>query len=81
MENIIDYSKSHDVLRKEVTWGTFGKTGRDPLKFVALEDMSDEHIKAILRTQRQIITERRALYMTELALREHGVYPSVEETK
>jgi hypothetical protein len=35
-------------------WGTFGKTGNDPLTYVRLIDCSTEHLQAILRSQKQI---------------------------
>ena len=41
-------------VRDWMKWGTYGKEGDQPLKYVILKDMSDEHIKAILRTQPHI---------------------------
>ena len=38
----------HDVKRRALEWGTNGKTGNDPLKYVAIADMSTEHIQAVL---------------------------------
>jgi hypothetical protein len=35
-------------------WGTFGKEGKGPLRWVKLGDCSTEHLRAILRTQPQI---------------------------
>lgn len=32
-------------------WGTRGKDGKDPVKFVKLIDCEDEHLEAILTTQ------------------------------
>jgi len=35
-------------------WGTYGKFGTSPLKWVKLEDCKSEHLQAILDTQKQI---------------------------
>ena len=42
----------HEVIRDAVTWGTFGKNGDEPLKYVAVADMSTEHLQACLETQK-----------------------------
>ena len=41
----------HTVIREVFKWGTRGKDGKQPLKFVVLKDMTTEHIEAILETQ------------------------------
>lgn len=74
-----NFNKPHKELRKEVKWGTYGKHGNDPLRYVTLEHMTDDHIKAILRTQHQIVAERRACYIVELELRAEGIYHHVVE--
>lgn len=38
-----------EMIRLVLTWGTYGKTGDQPLTFVALYTMSDDHIRAIIR--------------------------------
>lgn len=40
----------HEEVRKYFCWGTYGKNGDQPHKWVALKDMSNLHIDAILRT-------------------------------
>ena len=42
----------HEVIRDAVTWGTFGKNGDESLKYVAIADMSTEHLQACLETQK-----------------------------
>ena len=37
---------------KLLTWGTYGKSGKEPLKQVRLGGCSTAHLNAILRTQR-----------------------------
>ncbi len=38
-------------LRKVQFWGTRGVDGKQAIKYISLEEMSDEHFKAILDTQ------------------------------
>lgn len=38
----------HEELREEVTWGTYGKEGKDPLRHVKIKDMSDAHVQAVI---------------------------------
>jgi hypothetical protein len=49
----------YDALSKFLEWGTYGKSGKEPLKWVRLIDCSTEHLKAILNTQKQISGEYR----------------------
>ena len=42
----------HEVIREGVTWGTYGKDGDQPLKYVAIADMDTEHLQACLDTQK-----------------------------
>lgn len=39
---------------KHAVWGTYGKCGTQPLRYVRLIDCSTEHLLAILRTQPHI---------------------------
>jgi hypothetical protein len=50
----------HEVIREGVTWGTYGKDGDQPLKYVAIADMDTEHLQACLDTQKA--TLRPAIY-------------------
>jgi hypothetical protein len=38
----------HEKLREAVSWGTYGKEGKDPLRHVKIKDMSDEHLNAVI---------------------------------
>jgi hypothetical protein len=38
----------HEELREAVTWGTYGKEGKDPLRHVKIKDMSDAHVQAVI---------------------------------
>lgn len=41
----------HQHIRKAFHWGTYGKCGTLPLRWIMLADMDTEHIAAILDTQ------------------------------
>jgi len=55
-----------DVIREHLEWGTYGKNGRGPFKWVVLADMSSAHIQAVLDTQPQVPEWRRDLMKKEL---------------
>lgn len=38
----------HDLIRNFVAWGTYGKKGDEPLKYVFIKDMSDDHLRAVI---------------------------------
>ena len=44
---------SHEVIREEVKWGTYGKDGDEPLRYVTIADMSSEHLQACLDNQQR----------------------------
>jgi len=57
---------SHDDLRKFVTWGTYGKTGDQPLSYIAIAAMEAEHLEAALDTQKYMAPQMRDLMKAEL---------------
>jgi len=67
-------------VREWMIWGTYGKSGKDPLKYVILKNMSDEHIGAILATQHHISDFYRTEFEAELARRINKPELSVKET-
>lgn len=40
-----------EVIRENFSWGTYGKSGKEALKYVLLKEMSNAHIQAIIDTQ------------------------------
>jgi hypothetical protein len=50
----------HEMIRDVVKWGTYGKNGDEPLKYVTIADLDPYHLRAILDTQQK--TMRPALY-------------------
>lgn len=64
------YSDSpHDVIREVFKWGTRGKDGKQPLKYVPLKDLTIEHIEAILETQDHIQQYIRNIFLDEMIFR------------
>ena len=35
----------HEVVREVATWGSYGKNGDEPLKYILIKDMTEEHIQ------------------------------------
>jgi hypothetical protein len=42
---------SHDLIRDHFVWGSRGKLGDEPLIYLTLKNIEDDHLSAILRTQ------------------------------
>lgn len=59
----------HVVVREALRWGTRGKNGDQPLKWVLLCDMDTDHIQACLDTQHQMRGYIRRAMQNELAYR------------
>ena len=68
------------MVRDWMVWGTYGKNGNEPLRFVLLKNMSDEHIQAILDTQFHISRFYRREFKRELKLRKQIPTFSLKET-
>ena len=59
-----------ELVRAAFTWGTYGKDGKQPRTEVKLQDMTSEHIQAVLDTQRHICgTVVEQLFKQELLYR------------
>ena len=69
-EELSVYSdEDHSVIREVTKWGTRGIAGNEPLRYVALKDMTDSHITACLDTQDQMIRSYRDAMINELKFR------------
>ena len=51
IEWCIDSGEPFDVIKSKLLWGTRGKDGKSPLKYVLLCKCETEHLEAILKTQ------------------------------
>jgi len=69
-----------ESVRDWMVWGTYGKSGKAPLKWVTLKNMTNEHIQAILDTQPHITDFYRKEFLGELKLREKKPELSLTET-
>jgi len=69
-------ANTYSKLRKNVTWGTFGKLGDQPLSYIAIADMETEHLEAVLDTQKNMYPQVRDLMQAELEQRNEYIYSS-----
>jgi len=60
----------HFMVRDHVTWGTYGISGDQPLFYIAIADMSDGHLQAVLDTQKNMYPQIRDLMKAEIEYRE-----------
>ena len=60
----------HFMVRENVTWGTYGKAGDQPLSYIAIADMSDGHLQAVLDTQKNMYPQVQDLMQAEIEYRE-----------
>ena len=71
---VADTDYGENVVRENLMWGTRGKSGDEPLRWVALKDMETEHIEAVLEAVDQMVGYinpfRRKAMEHELHLRE-----------
>jgi hypothetical protein len=44
----------HEVIRDTFSWGSYGKDGQQEKHYILLKFMTDDHIRAILDTQKHI---------------------------
>jgi len=59
----------HVMLRDHITWGTYGKSGDQPLSHITIADMETEHLEAVLDTQKYMYPQVRGLMQAELEYR------------
>jgi len=52
----VDYMIEKNIVKLEeiLFWGTYGKDGKGPLKYVSLNNMDSGHIEACLKTQKNM---------------------------
>ena len=69
VDNSLYFDSPLSIVRRVFKWGTYGKSGREQLKYVLLMDLTVEHIKAIIRTQTQLPEHVIDLFKRELKYR------------
>jgi hypothetical protein len=80
LKKIVHIIFKGESVRDWMNWGTYGKSGKEPGRWVTLKNMSDEHIQAILDTQHQITKFYRKEFLGELKLRKKNPALSLKET-
>ena len=69
-EDLTLYSDdSIEKIREHFLWGTYGKDGKDGLKIKKLSELSNDHIKAIIKTQTQLHEIVKNIFIRELNFR------------
>lgn len=59
----------HEKVREFAKWGTYGKTGNEPFRRVALKDMESDHIRAVLKVAQSMASQFRTAFENELKFR------------
>lgn len=57
------------TIRQEFCWGTRGKDGKQPIRYIPVCNLETDHILAILETQHQIPLPVRNVFTSELLFR------------
>jgi transcriptional regulator with XRE-family HTH domain len=60
-------------VRQGFVWGTRGKDGRQPLKYVTLCDLDSDHIESILETHTQVPPWMRRIFEKEIKFRQDSL--------
>lgn len=61
---------SHEQIREALQWGSYGKEGDKELHYIALKDLTDNHLDAIIKTQIHIAMQVRNAMLNEKKYRE-----------
>ena len=49
-----DFSYTHhEFIRATSVWGTYGKSGNEPLKWIKIKDIHDDHLENIIIMMRE----------------------------
>jgi hypothetical protein len=59
----------HILKRKVIKWGTYGINGNDPLRYVTLVEMNEDHIQACLDNIAEMRPSYRVAFIDELNFR------------
>jgi len=66
---IVTLEDSHELVREECVWGSYGPKGDQPLAYKKLCDMSEAHINAVLENVPSINTSIKTAMQNELEYR------------
>ena len=62
----------HELVREVATWGSYGKNGDEPLKYIPIKDMTEEHILNCLKNCYRMHPHYRVAFENELQWRKNG---------
>ena len=62
----------HEAVREVATWGSYGKNGDEPLKYILIKDMTEEHIQNCLNNCYRMHPHYREAFENELQWRKNG---------
>jgi hypothetical protein len=69
---IVESDDDYELVRSYLKWGSYGKDGKGPKVHIALKDMEEEHIIAILENYTNRLSPQRKYFMElELTYREN----------
>ena len=70
MEPLCVYSNDpHEKIRDNFEWTSYGVNGDEPAKLNLLKDLTEDHIRAILSTQSQLVSHIKKIFQDELSYR------------
>ena len=70
LKSLCVYSNDpHEDQREFFFWGSYVRDGKQPLTWIALKDLTHDHIESIIRTQTRIAPEIKELFLNELHYR------------
>ena len=70
---------SFEILRENITWGTYGKNYDEPLHYKSISNMSTNHINAIL-SQYELVEHLKELFEREILYRSEYAQKGLVET-
>lgn len=50
-------NEPHEVIREKAKWGTYGKSGKEAIRYIAIKDLETEHIHNILMQTSGIVSK------------------------
>lgn len=69
VELTVTLDDPHEVVREAMTWGTYGKNGDEPFRYIKLKDMTLGHICACLEEVTNMYPQYRIAMKNELEYR------------
>ena len=64
------YGDEHNLVREHFSWGSRGISGRDPLTYILLKDITESHLEALIEyTISSPVKEINMLFKDELVFR------------